>query len=160
MGLPRSLTAIVQPVARTALGRKRTVLGSLIAAWPGVVGEDIARLAVPDKVSLAGPGRGEGVLVLRVAAADAPTIEYAIPYLCERINAHYGHQAVTRIKLVQRGMPGWPPLRAGMAAAETATAELEPDLKDALAGIEDADLRRSLAALGEAILRREGRPGG
>lgn len=154
MGRPRALTAVVQPVTRAALGRKRSVLGSLIAAWPTVAGEDIARRTVPDKVTLSGAGGGLGVLVLRVASADALSIEYAVPELRERINAHYGYQAVSRIKLVQSALPGrlQPPAATGQPPAPVA---LEPSLVAALATVADDDLRQSLAALGQAIRARE-----
>ena len=155
MGLPRALTALVVPVTRKALGRKRTVLGSLMAAWPSVVGEDMGRLTVPERVTLAGGGgRAQGVLVLRVATADAPTVEYAVPALRDRINAHYGFAAITRIKLIQvpvagRGRAPPPPL--GASGKDTSPSELSP----AVAQVDDDDLRRSLASLERAIRSRE-----
>ncbi|NBC32733.1 MAG: DUF721 domain-containing protein, partial [Alphaproteobacteria bacterium] len=101
-----------------------------------------------------------GVLVLRVAPADAPTIEYAVPHLRDRINAHYGYQAVSRIKLLQRAPPARP--RPGPAPAPTpdvGKSDLGPALRASLAGIEDAELRTSLAALGQAIQDRERKSG-
>lgn len=157
MGRPRALTAVVQPVTRAALGRKRSVLGSLIAAWPAVVGEDIARRTVPDKVTLSGPGRGQGVLVLRVAPADALSIEYAVPELRQRINAHYGYEAVSRIKLLQSAPAGSTQRPAMAGAARAVPVPLEPALAARLAGVADDDLRRSLTALGQAIRARETR---
>ena len=167
MALPRALTAVAQPVARSALGRKRTVLGSLLMAWPDIVGAEMARRAVPDRVALSGAGRDDGVLVLRVASADALSLTYAIPGLRQQINTHYGYPAIAKIKL-KHGTVGRPASGAqavsgalmaqgraaflAAAASETVQAELAGV---ELASVEDPEIRQALERLGQALAIRE-----
>ena len=162
MGLPRSLTAVAQPVTRRALGKKRTVLGSLLAAWSDVAGPEIARLAVPDRLTLSGGGRDSGVLVLRVASADALSISYALPDLRQRINTHYGYQAVAKITLKQTPIGSRAPARDPWGSTlsppsrERGAGDLaEPELSTMLTDVDDPDIRQALERFGRALHARE-----
>jgi len=146
---PRSLAAVAGPVARRALGRSRSAVAALIADWPAVVGPEIAAAARPE--SLGFPrGRQDGAtLTLKVAPAEALTLQHDLPRLAERINAHYGYAAVARIKLVQAPPPVPPaPASRPLTPAEAATVDAT------VAAVADAGLRARLAELGRALLRR------
>lgn len=162
MGLPRALTAIAQPVTRRALGRKRTVLGSLLVAWSDIVGEEMARQAIPERVTLSGGGRESGVLVLRVGSADAMTVSYAAPELLQRINSHFGYRAIAKITLKQSPV-GPRPLapNAGQAkrlpinGGQEIDAQAVEGLSSTLAEVTDPEIRQALERFGRALMSRE-----
>src|SRR5512135_3023423 len=135
---PRSLAALLQPIARQALGKQGAALGALFADWPAIVGEEVARRALPEWLSLPGPRQEQGVLTLRVDPADALELQHDAPRLIERINAYYGYRAISRITLIQAP----PSRRPGPATRRRPlTPSEETELETVLAGIDDEGLR-------------------
>lgn len=92
------------------------------------------------------------MLHVRVAGAFALELQHLEPVVIERINAHFGHAAVARLKLTQ-GLPARmvktrrrpKPLGAAAETALAATVER----------IGDDRLKQALARLGRAILAEE-----
>lgn len=152
MSRPRALAAIVSPIARTALGKKHAAIGALLDEWPAIVGEHLATRAVPEGLSFPQGRRDGGVLTLRAHAADALEIQHETPRILERINGHYGYRAIERLRLVQAP----PSTRAKTRTTRRLAPTEEAAIDDALAGIEDQELRARLAALGRSIFRRDG----
>lgn len=126
---PRTLAALLPPIARQALGQHGAALGALFADWSAAIGEAVARWAVPERLALAGPRQQTGVLTLRVDSADAVELQHDAP------------RRIARITGSRRRRPLTP---SEQAALETA-----------LAGIDDDSLRARLAALGRALDRRD-----
>lgn len=153
MSRPRALAAIVQPIARRALGKGYAAVGTLIGDWPAIVGDRLAARAVPDALAFPKGRRAGGVLTLRAGAADALELQHEAPRLLERINGYYGYRAIERIKLIQAP----PPSRPRRRPAKAPTAADRAALDSALAGVEDPELRARLAALGRALFRRDQR---
>ncbi len=147
MNGPRSLATLLQPITRQALGKQSAALGALFSDWPAIIGEEVARRAVPERLSLPGPRQETGILTLRVDSADALELQHDAPRLIERINAYYGYRAIARITLIQAPLrhPSPPTRRRALAPSEQA------ELEAVLAGIEDDGLRARLAALGSAL---------
>ncbi|HET8726782.1 MAG TPA: DciA family protein [Alphaproteobacteria bacterium] len=150
MSRPRALAAIVQPLARQALGKRYAAIGALIADWPAIVGGHLASRAVPDGLSFPKGRRDGGVLRLRADAADALEIQHETPRILERINAHYGYRAVERIALVQAP----PPKRHRRRPARPLSPTEQKTIDEALAGVEEPELRGRLADLGRSIFRK------
>lgn len=153
MAGPRSLTYIAHPIARRALGKKHADLGLLLEHWDDIVGADLARYAVPDRIA---KGRlGGATLHIRVTPGAAAHLQHDSPRLIERLNAVLGSGAVDSVRLTQSGLGAGSgtkakrqrrprPLPAGEAAALSAL----------LVSVTDPDLRTALAALGEGVFRR------
>lgn len=147
MSGPRALGAVLGPIARRALGKARSAVGSLIADWPAIVGPEMARRVTPERLSFPRARRDGGELVVRVEPADALELQHDAPLLIERINSHYGYRAIDRLRLVQvprRATPApkpAPPLDAADIAA----------LDAVLATVGDPDLRAQLAAIGRRV---------
>jgi hypothetical protein len=149
MAGPRSLTYITQPIARKAIGRKHADLGLLLDHWDDIVGPQMSRYAVPERIA---KGRQGGATIhIRVTPGAAARIQHEIPRLIERLNAVLGPAAVEAVRLSQ-GEVGTrnpskrqpPPLPAGDADA----------LNKILAKVTDPALKTALAALGEVVFRR------
>jgi hypothetical protein len=129
---------------------------SVITDWPSIVGGEIARYAMPERLKwpraaeqpdeegVGASGRRPGaVLVLRVDAAKALDIQYRAAQIIERINAYLGYAAVAQLRLIQAPMPAPQPAPVHRPRTEPLTREV--------AGITDAGLRDALARLGAEI---------
>ena len=73
----------------------------VLMRWPEVVGERLAGLCVPVKVSYSRAHRLGATLVVRVEGARATEVEHLGPRIIERVNQFYGYRAIDRLKLTQ-----------------------------------------------------------
>jgi hypothetical protein len=149
MSQPRSLAALLSPIARTALAGSRSAVGSLVADWAAIVGESWAARALPERLIFAAGSREGGTLVLRVEPADAVLVQHDEPSLLARINGHYGYRAVARLKLIQHA-PDWVEPKP---ARNRGTVD-EAALAAALAAVDDPEWHGRLAAFGRALHTR------
>lgn len=148
---PRPLARIVPAIAAKALGKKGQAFGALLGDWASVMGPDLGARTVPCKLVFPAGRREGATLHLRAHGAAALEIQHAEPQLVERINAFFGYQAVSRLKLIQAPPPA--PARPAWRRRPVSAAE-EARIRAAVAGIEDEEMREALAGLGRAIAAR------
>ena len=152
----RRTTALATLVARATkpVFRQRGLAdGAVLRDWPKIVGPELARRCIPERVRYPRGERSEGTLHLRVESGGLATeLQHLEPLLIERINGYFGYRAVARLRLVQ----------GPIVAAETPE-NAPPQPLDAaeqarigrvVAEIEDPDLRRALSGLGAAVATR------
>lgn len=148
MAAPRPLAKIVPKVAGKALGKRGMAFGTLITDWPTIMGPDLARSTLPQKLAFP-PGQREGAtLHLKVSGAAALDVQHSEPQVIERINAFFGYRAVDRIKLIQGPLPGAP---RRPKVQRPMTPEEEAGIQRAAGPVEDPTLRDALVRLGRAI---------
>jgi hypothetical protein len=110
-----ALASTVPNLTRLALGRKGFAEASLIGAWPTIVGEEIARLAIPVKLRLpraksektaapaipsaVTPNIAGGTLTLRASPAASLEVQHLKPRILERITRYFGYPAIVEIKI-------------------------------------------------------------
>jgi hypothetical protein len=150
---------LMRPLAR----QRGTATARLAAEWPAIVGPEIARHSLPERLA-GGQGRpagaqrrgaappAGGTLRLRVEGPLALELQHLAPQIIERINSYFGYAAVGRLQIVQGPLPRRiPPAQAN--------APLDPqgrqDLRARLASVADDGLRAALERLGQAILSRK-----
>jgi hypothetical protein len=153
-----ALASSVPNLTKLALGKKGFAEASLIGEWPTIVGEDIARLAIPVKMRLPRPKKDEkpagtiapnvagGTLTLRASPAASLEIQHLKPRILERIQRYFGYPAITEIKIEigeRKRAPSKtrPPGRGPVA---------QPDLSN----VADPDIREALRRLGAARAKR------
>src|SRR6476646_7331537 len=101
---------MLDPVAR-ARGFATT---ALLTEWPAVVGEELARFTMPDKV--AWPRRSEereasgsqsawredgAILVLKVDGPRAIEVQHRAEQILERVNIYFGYRTVAQLRFLQ-----------------------------------------------------------
>ncbi len=145
----RALAVSLPKVMEKAVGRRGLAEAGLIADWPGVVGDHLARICLPRRLKF--PNRAQrvgGTLILKVESGHALALQHLEPQLIERINAYLGFAAVARLRLQQGPLPG-PVEKSGDARRRLSAAETEA-LAVRIGVVEDDDLRQALMKLGKA----------
>jgi hypothetical protein len=128
---PRPLSAVLPALVRPAFRGPAAATAQVLADWASIVGPAYADVTTPQRLSA-------GTLTIACAGPWAMELQHVAPALMERVNAHLGRVAVTRLRLVQ-SVPRRPAAPARIAprpateAARQAVATLPPgELRDAL----------------------------
>ncbi|MBX3498423.1 MAG: DUF721 domain-containing protein [Alphaproteobacteria bacterium] len=140
--LGASVPGLIRPLAKA----RGTALASLLAEWPLIVGDELARVSLPDRLT-------GTTLRLLVVPSAALVMQHDAPRIVARINAYYGRPAVGRISLVQGPLPAAAPPRR--PARPALAADRQAALRAATEGIDDDRLKAALERLGRAILARD-----
>lgn len=136
--LGRSLHKLLKPLAQ----KSGFADGRIFSHWGQIVGQDMATMARPQKLS-------NDTLTLAVPnGAVAMEVQHQSIQLMERINSHFGFQAVKRIRTLQTYMalepaPQQTTIKPDQGARTRAAAQVE--------SIGDDTLRGALARLGSYI---------
>lgn len=159
-GFSRAAT-LMQPRIRTASEKRGFAQARLLTHWAEIVGDAVARVTRPVKVSYAQGGLG-ATLVLLTTGARAPMLEMQKESIRERVNACYGYNAIARITLTQTAPTGFAEGQVEFAPAAD-SGPIDPDPKTRAAArdmahdVADPDLRRALEALGANVLSKSKR---
>ena len=152
---------LTEGAIRDAAGQRGFAVARLLTHWPEIVGEEIAALCRPVRMS---HGRGFGAtLVLLTTGPRALRLEMQLPLIRERVNACFGYNAVARISLTQTAAHGFAEGQAAFTHAPAAAPpKPSPDLvrraADTVAGVADPRFREALNRLALAVLSRQDRP--
>jgi len=116
----------------------------LLTGWGEIVGDDLARLTRPVKMSYPRDGFG-ATLTLLVRSAHAPMVEMQKPRLIDKVNACYGYAAVSRIALTQTAPTGFDGGQADFLTPPEPPGPPDPVI--------EAEARHSVASVGDDGLR-------
>jgi hypothetical protein len=178
--MPQALTFLVEAIMRRARGGAKSLaeftpgliaealaargLGetSLVADWPAVVGETLARHARP--IELPWPPRvakrdpdaptAPATLVLRVEGAFALEAQHSASVIVARVNAHLGWRCVDKIAFRQGPLP---PLKEKRRPAPISSDAAEAAARAVASRIEDEGLRDAVTRLGARAIDRSAR---
>ena len=131
----------------------------LLTDWPEIVGQDIAAISRPVKVSYARSGFG-ATLILLTTGAQAPVLQAMTKKIRDRVNACYGYSAISHIKVTQTSSTGFAEGRAEFSPAPTTHTENAPApaianaAKRATQNIDDDQLAQALERLGQKVLSK------
>lgn len=134
----------------------------LLTQWEEIVGPDIAGIARPVDVSYGRQGFGATLTVL-TTGAQAPMLEMQKEKLRERVNAVYGYNAISRVRLTQTAPTGF---AEGQVSFEHRPKPIPPaqpdptvqaDAARLAASVTDSSLRDALEALGQNVLSKSKR---
>jgi hypothetical protein len=124
----------------------------MLTHWSEIVGEDLARISRPGKVSY---GKGMGAtLTLVCTGAAAPLVQMQAPRIVQKVNACYGYAAISRVRVVQTAPDGFAEPRAEFRHAPPPDPAIEAQARDVAEGVADEGLRAALELLGRNVLSR------
>ena len=154
----RRTSNLLQKRIRAAGEVRGFAVTRLLTHWAEIVGEDTASIARPVDVKYGREGFG-ATLTLLTTGAQAPMLEMQKEVLRERVNACYGHTAISRIRITQTSATGFAEGQAQFTPApKKKPMAVSPEIKQAAstaaAPIADQGLRDALEALGENIISK------
>ena len=136
-------------------GRFGKGAGALEPRWHDIVGERLARVTRPQKLTK-GRGNAGGTLELKVAGAAALLVQHQSQEIIDRVNLFLGPGSVERLRISQGPIASLaavqsPKQRSG---PQPLTAAEQAALADSLAKA-PAAMKASLERLGRAVLRQK-----
>ena len=141
--LTQEVKKIVQPI----LKKHGFVSADILTYWTEIVGEDLAKGVLPDKLVFKGKERTDGTLFVKSAGgAFALLFQHKKDYIIQKINTFFGYPAVKNIRIRQ----GMLPLK--MPSCFTPTCDLNPEEKKELfekvSIVQDKDMQEILFKIG------------
>ncbi|WP_027172812.1 DciA family protein [Methylobacterium sp. 10] len=151
----KPLAELIETCIGPAFAAQGFASTDILAAWPDIVGERLARFCQPSKLEWPRRARREeqgrpdpGTLVVRVEGVFALELQHLAPVVIQRINAHYGWACIGKLVLKQG--------RVHQAVRKRVVPPLDPvkrgEVALAVSSIDDDGLRDALDRLGVAIV--------
>ena len=146
---PGTIGKAAMRLARKKMPTKAPTLSRLKVQWKEIVGEQLARLCRPEKLT---PAKGGRRLTLTVIPAAAGLVQHQSEIIRQRVSVAAGGD-ITAIKLLH-GHFG-PPQKPAARQQIPLTADQREALLASAQTIDDEKLRAAIVALGEAVLTAE-----
>lgn len=149
---------LLQGRIRTASESRGFAQSRVLTHWDEIAGSDFAAITRPVNVSYARGGFG-ATLTLLTTGSNAPIVEMQKEKLRAKVNAVYGYNAISRIKLTQTAPVGFAEGRVQFKrGTPKPVAEISPEIKRVAAetagGIQSNDLRVALEKLAQNVLSK------
>lgn len=157
-GFKRTSSVLTEQIRRAGKSRGFAV-SRLLTHWAEIAGPEIAEIARPVNVGYGRGGFGATLTVL-TTGAQAPMLEMQKERLREKVNAVYGYNAISRVRITQTAATGFAEGQASFVHTEKPTPGPRPDPQMIAAAataarpIENEDLRAALERLGQNVLSR------
>ncbi len=144
------LTREVQSITKPILGRRGFAEVDILGSWEEMIGPDLARGILPEKLVFEKDKRTHGTLFVKSAGgAFATLFEFQKQRVMERINGFFGYPAVSQIKIRQGYLKITPQV---LEEPRSLTPAEEANLRRRVSKIEDEALRNQAYEIGKAIL--------
>lgn len=156
----RRADSLLQGRIRDASASRGFAQSRLLTQWAEIAGPQIAAISRPVEVSYGRGGIG-ATLVLLTTGSHAPMLEMEAPKLRERVNAVYGYNAISRIRVTQTAPTGF---ADGQVAFQHATSEFTPPepspeirakAAEQIGPVSDEGLRTALERLAANIMSKK-----
>jgi hypothetical protein len=154
------MARMLDPVARA----RGFATMALLSDWPTVVGEELARFTMPDKLvwlrrtedrdssSTQSAWRADGaILVLKVDGPRAIEVQHRAEQILERVNTYFGYRAIAQLRFLQA-----PVARAERRAHAPPQADDDEPLP--ASNFADTGLVQALKRLGAGVRGKAPRP--
>ncbi len=160
-GFRQTSSLLTKNIRKVAESRGFAV-ARLLTHWDDIAGPRLAAIARPVDVTYGRGGFGATLTVL-TTGPQAPMLEMEKDRLRERVNATYGYNAISRIRITQTAATGFAEAQAhfaGKPKSKAAGKTAESDTKtvtqaSAIASpVSDDTLRSALERLGRNVLSR------
>ena len=138
-------------------------MSRLLTHWSEIVGEDIAAIARPVNVGYGRNGFG-ATLTMLTTGAQAPMLEMQKEQIRAKVNAVYGYNAISRIRITQTAATGFAEGQAQFAPAAPKpkpqpSREVLEEAERTAQPIENDALRDALEKLARNVLSKQNKVG-
>lgn len=157
-----AVSGLVERQIRKSGEKRGFAVMRLLTHWEEIVGPDIAKVATPVKIGYARDGFGATLTVL-TTGAQAPMLQAQLPQIQSRVNACYGYNAISRVRITQTAPVGFHEGQISFdGPAKAAHKPIAPEIKDAsratVGEVGDDSLKAALERLGENVLNKTRSP--
>jgi hypothetical protein len=123
----------------------------LLTHWAEIAGDDIAAISRPVEVRYGRSGFG-ATLTLLTTGANAPILEMQKEKLREKVNAVYGYNAISKVRITQTAATGFSEGQVSFdhrpkSAQDNTPAAILPEAQKMAGGVQDDGLRAALERL-------------
>ena len=156
-GFTRTSSLLTQRI-RKASESRGFAQSRLLTHWEEVVGADLASIARPVNVSYGRQGFGASLTIL-TTGANAPMVEMQKEQIRAKVNAVYGYNAISRVRITQTAPTGFAEGRAVferpvIAKKPEASPEIKQAAEQSAHGVQSDNLRAALERLGQNVLTK------
>ena len=156
-GFKRTASVLSERIRRAGESRGFAV-SRLLTHWSEIAGPEVAGIARPVNISYGRGGLGATLTVL-TTGPQAPMLEMQKDKLREKVNAVYGYNAITRVRITQTAPSGF---HEGQVLFEHAkkpdAAPPDPktvhEVAKTVSPVKSDDLRAALERLGQNVLSK------
>lgn len=152
---------LVQGQVRGASESRGFAQSRILTHWEEIAGADIAAMARPVEVTYAKGGFGATLVVL-TTGAQAPLVQMRAEDIRARINAVYGYNAITRLRVTQTAATGFADGQVQFAHKKPNKTKPEPPVevkmkaREATGQVGDPGLRAALERLATNVISKQG----
>ena len=147
---PLRLGLFTQGLVKPVFKNRGLLEGKIITHWSQIVGDQISKIALAEKITFPKGQRSDGTLHMVVTSSGALLIQYAQDLILERVNTFFGYKALTKLRLAHGLIPKTEENKPGVDKP-LSTAD-EDWVQSHIESIEDEELKSYLQALGRAVL--------
>ena len=151
----RQAAALVGDRIRKVGEQRGFAVARLLTHWAEIVGPDLSAMCRPSKVGYGREGMGATLTVL-CAGPVAPMVQMKLEEIRARVNACYGYNAISRVRITQTSpdaAPGMAEAPAPYAARQAAPARAA-EVAALARTVQDEGLKAALEALGRNVAAR------
>ncbi len=141
----RPLSSTLHKVTEKIYRKRGFAAAGVVNNWPAIVGADLARHTLPERLD------SNGTLRLRVDGPLATELQHLEPQIMEKIASYFGYRAVHRLSLIQGPLQKKAPPPESVREAPL-DSESAKTLASALQGTNNEDVKNALKRLGKAVL--------
>lgn len=154
-GFKRTSKLLEDKIRRAGESRGFAV-SRVLTQWSEIVGADMAGIAKPIDIRYGRQGFGATLTVL-TTGAQAPMLEMQKEKLRERVNAVYGYNAISRIRITQTAPTGFAEGQVAFGHQKekpkpAPDPKVQQEATRVASDIGDGDLRSALEKLAENVL--------
>lgn len=155
----KSASKLLETRIRKAGETRGFAVTRLLTHWEEIAG-DLAQMARPVDVSYGRQGFG-ATLTLLTTGAMAPMVEMQKEKLREKVNAVYGYNAISKVRITQTAATGFAEGQVDFATRKAAPEKPAPrpeviaKARDVAGDVGDEGLRSALEALARNVLSKQ-----
>ena len=150
------ISKTIRPLAKQLLGKNGYMQIELMSNWEEIVGENLSRYVLLQKISFTKDERTDGTLFLLVfGGAFAMEVENKKQQILQKVNTFFGYEALSKIKIMQNNNPQNFLINKNVSdkpKKNLVSEKEETYIDELIKDVDDENLRSKLANLGRAIL--------
>lgn len=148
---PQAIQKVLPRILKPALDKRGFSLAAVILDWPKIVGENIARHCVPQKISFGRTKSYGAILHVKATSGASLWLQHSEHWLIEKINSYFGYKSIERLKIIQGPLPFSQESSVVTRSPAPLNADQERDLLHLKETISDDELVIALQNLGRSL---------